>query len=554
MLDLAGQPSGGAGGSTSTSTSPSSSTSSGGGGTGTSTTTSGSTGTGGAAPLCDSGMMSSCYDGPPGTADIGVCKSGMHVCLPDGKSYGACTTQTLPSAENCLDPADEDCDGKALGCTGATLKGATVGLGATDEVIFAVATDLAGDLFIGGVNGANAPSGQGFAMNSGVGIVAQILPNGMSGWSVPMTSAGASSYSVVRGLAADKKGNVYVVGELQGTATIGGVSVAGAGAGGIDVFLAKLDSTGKPLWAKAFGNAADQYGYGVAVDGADNVFITGRTVGAVDFGGGAPGVSAGAIDDIFVAKYDPLGAHLWSRAIGDDNLQAGYSVATTPEGDVVVAGSLEGTVDFGGGITLKSPGGSDVFVAKLASAKGATLWANRYGDDKDQAANSVAVGSDGGVVLAGSISGHCNFGGMDFDAHGSMNVFIAKLHSDGSHDWSHSYGSDNENQVAFSVAVDPALNIVAAGYLKGALTFGPTTLTDISTGMNTDLFVAKLSATGNPVWAYRFGDSKDETAWAVTTDSVSSVFVGGTYNGTLNLPPSLTAVGGYDAFWAKLAP
>ena len=483
MLDLAGKPSGGAA-STSTSTTATGSTSSVGGGGSTSTTTSASAGTGGAASFCEPNGVKSCYDGPLSTQSHGACKDGTHTCLANGTAFGNCTGQTLPSAENCLEPADEDCDGKALGCSGATLKGGTFGVVPTDEVIFAVATDPAGNLFVGGVVGATSPSGQGFFMQNGGGEITQILADGTPGWAVPMTSV-AGNYSVVRGLATDKQGDVLVVGELQGTVKIGTFTLVGAG--GVDVFLAKLNPAGKTLWAKSFGNGADQNGYAVAVDATGNVFITGRAVGAVDFGGGAPGVSAGAGDNIFVAKFDNDGTHLWSREIGDDTLQIGRSVATTPQGDVVVAGALEGTVDFGAGITLKSSGGSDVFVAKLASGTGATLWANRYGDDKDQVANGVAVGSDGGIVLTGSIVGHCNFGGMDLDAKGSTDVFIAKLHPDGTHDWSHDYGSDNEGQVGTSVAVDPALNIVAVGYFNGALTFGQATLNDVSIGKNFDV-------------------------------------------------------------------
>ena len=201
----------------------------GGGGNGTSTSTgtstSASAGTGGAAPLCDVGVASSCYDGSPGTANVGACKSGMHLCMPDGSSYGACMNQVLPSAENCLEPADEDCDGKALGCTGSTLNGGSFGTIPTDEVIFAVATDPSGNLFVGGVNGATPSAGKGFAMASGAGSVVKFLKNGTMSWSASIKSSVASSYSVVRGLATDKQGNVFVVGELQGTMSVGAIDV-----------------------------------------------------------------------------------------------------------------------------------------------------------------------------------------------------------------------------------------------------------------------------------------------------------------------------------------
>ena len=562
-LNLAGMPTGGAGGSASASTSPSSSTSSGGDGgasgstsTSTSASASGGTGTGGAAPLCVSGVMSSCYDGSPATANVGVCKSGMHLCMPDGSSYGDCMGQVLPSAENCLKAADEDCDGKALGCTGSTLNSGSSGMSPTDEVIFAVATDPSGNFFVGGVNGVTPPAGGGFAMASGTGSVVKFLKNGTMSWSASIKSGMASSYSVVRGLATDKLGNVFVVGELQGTMSVGAIDVVSAG--GVDIFLAKLDPTGKTLWAKAFGDSADQYGNSVAVDTAGNVFITGRMVGTVDFGGGAPGVSAGDNDNLFVAKLDTDGKHVWSNAFGDDSAQIGYGVATTPDGDVVVTGSLAGAIDFGGGVNFQSAGNTDIFVAKLAGDGGAVMWGHHYGDNQDQSGNGVAVGADGGIVITGGMIGKCNFGDGNFDAKTKNNVFVAKLHADGTHQWSHDYGSDADNQVGYGVAVDPALNILVVGYLKGTLSFGggAPMLSDSANANsgNTDIFVAKLSANGAGVWARSFGDLNDQTAWAVTADPVSNVYVGGTYEGTVNLPPLITATGSYDAFWLELAP
>ena len=225
----------------------------------------------------------------------------------------------------------------------------------------------------------------------------------------------------------------------------------------------------------------------------------------------------------------------------------------------MVAGSLVGTMDFGAGHTISGAGGTDIFVAKLTGDKGQGLWAKQYGDNSDQQANSVAVGSDGNIVVAGAMVGMVDFGNgsMKLNAHASADVFVAKLHADGTTAWAHNYGSDNENQFGLGVRIDAVQNILVAGYLKGTMTIGGTTLTEAApmTSSDTDMFVFKLAADGSAQWARSFGDGNDQAAWAVTTDSASNVFVGGGYRGTMNLPPTITATGaGYDAFWLKLAP
>jgi hypothetical protein len=92
---------GGTGGGSASSSSSSSSSSSGIGGAG------------GGMMICQPGSQMPCYDGAPGTADVGVCRMGMTTCAPDGMSYGACEGQVVPAMmDECKTPlVDEDCDG-----------------------------------------------------------------------------------------------------------------------------------------------------------------------------------------------------------------------------------------------------------------------------------------------------------------------------------------------------------------------------------------------------------------------------------------------------------
>jgi len=58
---------------------------------------------------CDPGAVVPCYEGPPGTAGVGVCYAGHALCGADGKP-GACEEQGLPGLESC-NGIDDDCDG-----------------------------------------------------------------------------------------------------------------------------------------------------------------------------------------------------------------------------------------------------------------------------------------------------------------------------------------------------------------------------------------------------------------------------------------------------------
>jgi hypothetical protein len=507
---------------------------------------------------CTPGTISPCaYGGPAGTEDKGVCKAGTHKCQPDGMSYGACTGEVVPAVEDCVNAVDEDCSG-ASKCTGGTVGGAGfIGEVSTndDEVVFAVATDKAGNIVLGGVEGSIGNNYLDYSISSGNGAIRKLSPTGQKLWSNAVT-VGGTGYAVIRGVATDAAGDVIVLGEYQ-EAIVGGDFSLPKGSG-VDIFLIKLlGATGKPVWQTRFIGTNEQYPHALALDANGNIFVAGTTYGPVDFGGGA--TSGGGDPDLFVAKLDKDGKYIWSKAYGDAQPQVGIGLAMTPEGDVVVVGALRGKLDFGGGKSVTGGNGDDdVFVAKLKGDTGVGLWAASYGDASNQQANGVVVGSDGSVVITGQMVGGCNFGGANLDAKMNLDVFVAKLKADGSHVWSHNYGSGGENQAGLRVTIDPAQNIVVVGYFKDTLDFGaPTmTLTDAApkNTPETDMFVAKLAADGSSLWARSFGDTNDQAAWAVTTDAAANVIVGGSFKGTMNLPPAITSTGNYDAFWLKLAP
>jgi hypothetical protein len=163
----------------------------------------------------------------------------------------------------------------------------------------------------------------------------------------------------VGGVAVDRSGNVVVTGYFEGTVDFGGGPLTSAGFG--DVFVASYSPAGAHRWSKRFGSSKSYgLGRGVAVDKSGNAVVTGDFEGTVGFGG-APLTSEG-YSDIFVASFGPTGAHRWSRRLGDAGWEEGHDVAVDGSDNVVVTGHFGGTVDFGGG-PLTSAGAGDIFVA-----------------------------------------------------------------------------------------------------------------------------------------------------------------------------------------------
>ena len=257
-------------------------------------------------------------------------------------------------------------------------------------------------------------------------------------------------------LAVDTAGDVFLTGRFSGMVDFGGGPLTSAG-GDYDAFVAKFDSDGAHLWSSGFGDSLIEEGLGIALDVGGNAVLTGGFVGTVDFGGGAL-TSAGS-GDIFVAKYDPSGGHVWSQRFGATQDDRGYAVAVDGAGDVVVTGEFQDSVDFGGG-TLPSDS-VDVFVAKF-DTDGNHVWSKRLGDSWVDRGFAIAVDTSVNVVVTGTFGDTVDFGGGPLTSAGSDDGFVAKYGSAGNHLWSRRFG-DTSADWGTGIAVDRAGNVFVTG-------------------------------------------------------------------------------------------
>jgi hypothetical protein len=219
----------------------------------------------------------------------------------------------------------------------------------------------------------------------------------------------------------DSSGNVIIAGSFEGTVDFGGGGLTSSGMR--DVFVAKYSATGQHLWSKRFGSTGDEVGYGLAVDSAGDVVLSGKFQGSVSFGGTAL-TSAGG-DDIFLAKLSGAnGAHSWSKSFGSTSGDVSLGVAVDGSKNVVMTGYFTGSVNFGGGILSSS--GLDVFVAKYNSA-GTHLWSRRFGGFDTQIGNAVAMAGTGEVSLTGYFSTSIDFGTGTLTSAGSYDAFLASV-------------------------------------------------------------------------------------------------------------------------------
>ena len=344
-------------------------------------------------------------------------------------------------------------------------------------------------------------------------------------------------------MAVDSADNVIVTGAYTGTSsTPGAIEDFGLGTfinkGGGDVFVAKFSPAGDILWSKSFGGLGGDCSDAVAVDRSGNIVLSGHFDGSgLDFGGGPLSSSGGR--DMFLAKLTPSGGYLWAKRLGGTGSDTPRAVALDPSGDVILAGSFENIVDFGGG-PLSSAGGDDAFLAKYSGLNGSHLWSKRFGDAQAQAPYGVAADGNGNVVITGQFYGTIDMGGgaMIASQFQGGGTFLAKYSSSGTHLWSKGFGlSGLPAGPSALVAIDKDNNIVLAGTAPGPFDLGCGWIM----GYASDPFAAKLSADGACLWTKRGDSQLAESGTAFAVDRNGDAFLVGNCGGQQDFGCSVQA-------------
>jgi hypothetical protein len=248
------------------------------------------------------------------------------------------------------------------------------------------------------------------------------------------TYLGGSGTDYGYGIAVDASGNAYVTGITVSDdfptknpyqATRSGFSC--------DVFITKLDSSGSALaYSTYLGGSGEDEGYGIAVDGSGNAYVTGETR-SNDFPTQNPyqGTRAGSID-AFITKVSLSGTALtYSTYLGGSGNDNGRGIAVDASGNAYVTGKT-----YSDNFPTQDPyqatrGGFNytVFITKLDSSGSALAYSTYLGGSGEDNGYGIAVDGSGNAYVTGYTSSD-NFPTQNpyQGAYGgNRDAFVAKL-------------------------------------------------------------------------------------------------------------------------------
>lgn len=298
------------------------------------------------------------------------------------------------------------------------------GSGFGEERGYGIAADEFGNGYVTGYIKGNASFGS-LTVNTSSGddpaaFVAKIGAGGVWNWVVTGGGTSWANPAQAYAVATDRNGHVYFTGYYLSTFDIGLGSLTSNGSG--DVFIACLNYSGQPLWARGAGGNSVDVGAGIAADPDGNCYVTGYFENTTSFGQ-LPLTGQGGTD-IFVTKLASNGDFLWARQAGGNSSDQAKGIAADSDGCCYIAGYYAGAAGFGTFALNSIDYTTDIFAAKLDSF-GNWVWAESAGSNAEEYAMGVGCDNAGNCYVTGNYSGTVMFG--DNQVTGNyLDIFIAK--------------------------------------------------------------------------------------------------------------------------------
>ncbi|MDB0027609.1 hypothetical protein N9D80_03545, partial [Flavobacteriales bacterium] len=318
--------------------------------------------------------------------------------------------------------------------------------------------------------------------------------------------------------------------------------------------------------------SSDDHSYDVKVDDDGFIYVTGFFSGdEAEFIGGFTLNNTNWVNcqpQGYIGKLDPSGNWLWVDnfdGIKDQRGSRDNRLAIDQFSNIYVVGGFQGTGTYGP-YSITSNGEWDAFIFKM-DKDGNWLWAEGFGSNKTDRANSIAIDVCDDIYITGEYRNPMVFpganasNGTDTLSHKKKrDVFVAKMNNQGDWKWAKRARSEGTDK-PYQMSVDANKQVFLGGTAKGEMTFtnGLVVGPQIAGDTTASSWVAQLDGstnTGDWVWAKMAGadtDDDDRTG-DICPDGFGNVYAIGFYEDTANFDGTvLTSLGRKDIFVWKMS-
>lgn len=286
-----------------------------------------------------------------------------------------------------------------------------------------------------------------------------------------------------------QNGGIYVAGGFSGTVDFdpgNAIHNEMASAGGVDIFILKLDVSGSFLWVYADGTSQNDYINGLGHDATGNCYA----------------LTDGPSGKSTLIKTDGNGNNVWTKQ-WDINIFARR--LTIAGNELFLGGAFTAVADFDPGINnlILSPFGlSDGFLLKLDLA-GNVTWVKQFGGPGNDGTGHILVDAANYIYVSVGSDDVCDFdpGPQQYNLSatpgaGHTDLFIVQLYNSGTLLKVWQIGN-KEQEYLSGMMLDNQQNLLLAGSFWDTMDFdpGPGVYEMYSNQWGLSAFLLKLSST-----------------------------------------------------------
>lgn len=325
-------------------------------------------------------------------------------------------------------------------------------------------------------------------------------------------------------LAAGPEGQFYLAGEFLDTTQFAEKMLISSG--GTDIFLAKYTPEGTVLWANKIGAADYDYVQKVITDAAGNLIMAGYFYGDTQIG--SDHYTSYGSQDVFIAKFSPEGAFIWSSRAGGQSADYVTGLALDTQQNLVISGYYYDSLNFGD-TTLVSSGSSDIFLAKF-NAEGDLLWATSAGGSSSDQCRSASCDPEGNILISGSFYYDITLGDTTLSTLNPVGVVVARYLPNGQLDRAFQLDGTYLSSENYVIA-DRDGGFYLTGNFSELIHFGCHTFE--AGEFNQDIYLAKYGSACENLWARQAYSASSDQVIGIDIDLNNNLYVTGHYLDTI---------------------
>lgn len=305
-----------------------------------------------------------------------------------------------------------------------------------------------------------------------------------------------------------------------------------------DAFLVKFNSSGIRQWATYYGGNLHEHIADMVVDNSGDILLTGHSRSSYNISTlGTHQPNLVGVENAFISKFSPAGSLLWGTYLGDGEECGGYGIEVDGDDNIYVGGETQSTSGIStiGTFQPSFQGVIDGFIVKFNNS-GIRIWGTYFGGAGLDRIWDIALDANNNIFAGGETTSNDSIAtpGAFQTINGSVDEsFIQKFNNNGGRIWGTYIGGNSSDYLYSIKCIKTTGDIVVGGYTESDNNISTISAFQSLRGGALDAFIMKFNNNGNRYWGTYFGGTNTEEARTLTLGDNNNIIIAG-FTGSLS--------------------